>query len=370
LLEYLRRDDGAQEISLEVLDDIAIEGEQTELLQVKLQIEPGSLTDGSTGIWKTLRVWSASAASAPDTLLILVTTATAPEGSIASLLRPVDRDPRRAHERLVEYAKATTTKTLAPARKVFLELEDAVRLAMVERIVITDGAPGIADLDAEFERAVRHAAAANRRKAFAERLREWWLRRTEVHLLEVAEGVDTRIAGAEIEDQMTSLREQLTRENLPNDYEEMAAPSDEEVTEDKRAFVMQLRLIALSNERIRVAIHDHNRAFEQRSRWLREDLLIGDELGVYETRLKDEWQRLWLPETDGELDQLTDGEAQDRGRAVYSGCSGAVLEPIRPKVSAPYIQRGSFHILAEDRKIGWHHEWVDRVAKLLEEASS
>jgi hypothetical protein len=367
LLEFLRRDDPALEVSIEVLDDIALEGDQIELVQTKLEITPGSLTDGSAALWKTLRVWSRSVAANPHALLIIITTAAAPEGSIASLLRTDGRDPATAHDRLVEHAKAAAGETLKPARAAFLGLAKSERRAMVERIIVADGVPGIGELDDEFESALRHAAPRGKRELLAGRLREWWLGRAERHLIEVAAGKPARISGEEIEVRLDSLRDQFTSENLPNDFETMSAPSDQEVAEDRRAFVMQLRLISLTNERIRMAIHDHNRAFAQRSRWLRENLLPGDELEIYEQRLREEWKRIWLPETDDEFDGLDDSAAEERGRSVFRGCSEGIIEPIRPNFSAAHVSRGSFHILAEDRQIGWHHDWVERLQTLLAE---
>jgi hypothetical protein len=183
LLEALRREDPALELSIEALDDIAFEGTQTELLQTKLQITPGSLTDGSGDLWRTLRIWSTLETSQPEALLVLVTTATAQEGSIAALLRSgSQRDPSLAHERLVVYARSTSAQTLAPARKAFLDLDDERRLSMVERIVIADEAPGLEDLDEALDRVLRHAAPPDRRPKLISRLREWWLLRAEGHL--------------------------------------------------------------------------------------------------------------------------------------------------------------------------------------------
>ena len=65
LLELLRRNDPSLDVSIELLDDIAFEGLQTTMLQTKLQITPGNLTDGSADLWKTLRVWSAGGQDAP-----------------------------------------------------------------------------------------------------------------------------------------------------------------------------------------------------------------------------------------------------------------------------------------------------------------
>lgn len=277
-----------------------------------------------------------------------------------------ERDADKAHQRLATYARSVSTPTLQAARDAFLRIEDDRRREMVRRIVVADEAPGFADLDREFDRALRLAAPTNRRPALISRLREWWLARAEGHLVEVAQGQHPRIEFLEVETRIADLRDQLSVDSLPNDFEELAAPSDEEVAADQRAFVMQLRLIALANARIRLAVHDHNRAFAQRARWLREDLVAVGELATYERRLRDEWERLWLPETDEPLD-LSEDEARARGREVHRACDEAIVEPIRPKVAAPHIMRGSTQMLADEMRIGWHHEWITRMQELLAE---
>jgi hypothetical protein len=40
---------------------------------------------------------------------------------------------------------------------------------------------------------------------------------------------------------------------------------------------------------------------------------------------------------------------------------------VRPKVSAPFVLRGSLHLLAEDLQIGWHPDWVARMQQILGE---
>jgi hypothetical protein len=349
---------------MEVLDDVALEGEQTELIQAKYHVTPGSLTDASPDLWKTLRVWSETATSQPDALLVLVTTSMAASGSIASLLRAVDRDPEMAHQRLVNVARSSSSQTLAPAMGAFLGLSDEDRLALVGRVLISDAAPGFDDLDEHFRSALRLAAPADRRDALASRLREWWLLRAEQHLVAVAQDAHPRVSGAEIEARLGDIRDELSADNLPVDFQELEPPDDEDIDE-QRKFVMQLRLVALSRPRVRKAVHDYNRAFHQRSRWLREDLVGFDELRKYELRLREEWERLSMPETDEEL-EISDEEAAVRGRNVFMSCEDAAIEPIRPKVSAPYVMRGSLHMLADDLRIGWHHDWVERMKAVLE----
>lgn len=370
LLEFLRRDDPALDLSIELLDDIAFEGAGLELLQAKYHVEPGNLTDGSPDLWKTLRVWSEGDAVQPDATLILVTTGNAADGSVAALLRDdAQRDPDTAHDRLVTQARTRTNRDLEKAFGAFLAIPEHRRRALVQRIVIADGQALISDLDDEFSRALRHAAPSDRRQALITRLREWWLGRAEVHLEEIARGSHTRISGQEIEDRIAYLRDQLARDNLPIDLEDVAAPTDDEVAQDQRAFVMQLRLIALSNARIRQAVHDHNRAYAQRARWVREDLVGMDELATYEARLKTEWERIWLPDTEVE-EEVSEEKAREYGREVHRACGDAPVGPIRARVTAPYVMRGSLEMLSDELRVGWHPDWVSRMQEVLKSSAS
>ena len=83
-----------QEVVLETVDDIVLgqDGTPRDLLQTKHNSVPARLTDASSQLWKTLRVWSTHVKDGlirvPPTTLTLITTAQAPVGSIASVLRP------------------------------------------------------------------------------------------------------------------------------------------------------------------------------------------------------------------------------------------------------------------------------------------
>ena len=66
---------------------------------------------------------------------------------------------------------------------------------------------------------------------------------------------------------------------------------EEDLNENERVFVEQLRLILLGNERLRMAIGDYYRAFQQRTKWLSEGLLYPRELENYEDYLIGEWRR-------------------------------------------------------------------------------
>ena len=136
--------------------------------------------------------------------------------------------------------------------------------------------------------------------------------------------------------------------------------------------MVQLREIGIPSTRIRNAILDYYRAFEQRSAWARENLLVSGEMEVYEDRLVDEWSRY----RDVVFEALNDESADEillvAGRALYkwaeleSGNSSTLR--IRERVTEPYVLRGGFHILANVRplpRVYWHPRFVSRISELL-----
>jgi hypothetical protein len=132
-----------------------------------------------------------------------------------------------------------------------------------------------------------------------------------------------------------------------------------------RVFVRQVKLAGVGNRRILAAIRDYYRAFEQRSRWIREDLLLVGELDSYEKLLQEEWELQF----DRVADELGDDLAEEAKRVAAQEIYAWVEQssyPIRPQVKHPSLTRGSFHILSDCLKIGWHPEFMQHLQQVLE----
>ena len=138
----------------------------------------------------------------------------------------------------------------------------------------------------------------------------------------------------------------------------------------------QLREIGISSNRIRSAILDYYRAFEQRSAWARENLLVAGEVEDYEDRLTDEWSRY----RDVVFEKLKDDSVEDAlceaGATLYNWAEFETGKTeslrIRARVTEPYVLRGSFHILADatpEPKVYWHPRFLDRLGEMLGVAS-
>jgi hypothetical protein len=372
LLWALRRLKASQDflISIETLDDVTFEtsgGAPNELLQTKHHLNAAAnLSDASPDLWKTLRVWFDAAAGGLVTgaALHLVTTASAAPGSIAAHLRSVDRNVDAALSAMATTAQSSTNATNAAGYKAFLGAAASVRRALVESIVVFDGFPTITALDADLRTEVFWAALRKDHHAFLERLEGWWFRRTLKQLAAIA--AEDRITATEIEAQMSDLREQFKQDALPIDEDLLTFDLDEatKAAHVGSAFVRQLELITAGKRRIAAAIRDYYRAFEQRSRWLRNDLLhVGDVTG-YESRLVQEWELIF----EAMKDDLGADAAEDaRHKAARDVLKWAerTLIPIRPSVTEPFVTRGSLHMLADEVRIGWHPDFRDRLAEIL-----
>ena len=361
-----------QEVVLETLDDIVLgqDGSPRDLLQTKHNSVPTNLTDASPQLWKTLRIWSTHIRDGiirvPPTTLTLITTAEAATGSIASALRPDRyRDCARALDRLAEIARDSKNKDLKPAFAAFTQLTDDQQLQLVGAIQILDTSPDISDTGDKIRDRIRGAVDRKNRDSLFERLEGWWFGKV---VDQLRSDRPTPVAGFEVYDKLRAIAEQFGPNALPIDYLD-ARPENVDPHTDNRIFVRQLRAIDIGLTRIEKAILDYYRAYEQRSRWAREELLVGGEVESYERRLIDEWERFAAAMSD-ELDgTVSEIELRRAGRQIFNWMEQTADLRIRPNVTEPYVMRGSFHILANKStpSVWWHPRFLERLSDILAE---
>ena len=120
-----------------------------------------------------------------------------------------------------------------------------------------------------------------------------------------------------------------------------------------------------------MCIRDSNRAFLQRSRWQREQLLTIGELAAYDRRLMEEWKRVFLPlEEPSGNDEDLDTDKHVSALRLYQRLQDRALPEVRAEVRSGYIPFGSLHILADRLQIGWHPDWVELMKHRLAEVQS
>lgn len=379
LLWSLRRARAAADfvVSLETLDDVTFESPEgrgtrpEELLQTKHHRKhQASLSDASGDLWKSLRVWFEGHANntiPSGTVLCLITTAAAPVNGAARLLRSDGaRDVEKAVRMLETVAQTSESQANSAAYRAFLALSDPARRAVLDSVVVLDRAPDILSIDRELREQVHFLAETKQLEAFLERLEGWWLRRVIKQLSSVPQ--QGGILSDEIEAEMTELREQFKQDCLPIDPDllEFALDDDTQAAHHTYQFVLQLKLIEASKKRVAAAIRDFYRAFHQRSRWLREDLLHVGDLSRYDRRLAEEWELVFEAEKNELKATATETSKQEVARSILAWAE-KVAVPIRPGVTEPFVVRGSFHMLADEKppRIGWHPEFQYRLVEIL-----
>jgi hypothetical protein len=372
LLWTLRRlkDEPEFLVSVETLDDVTFEtsgGDATDLLQTKHHNKAAAaLTDASPDLWKTLRIWFDGKASGQIPLkanLYLVTTAVASKGSAASRLRAEARDVAAAQVALDATAASSMNKDNKSAYESYLTTTAAGRAELLGRIVIIDASPTVTDLDLLLRQEVYWATDKEHHTAFLERLEGWWLRRI---LRQLTGDAQQRVGSVELEAQMSDLREQFKQESLPIDDDLLEFILDDATAAAHKGstLVRQLEIIDAGKRRISSAIRDYYRAFEQRSRWLREDLVVDLDLQKYEKRLFEEWELVFDSMCD-ELGETAAASAKKKAARSVLAWAERVIIPIRPRVIEPFVTRGSLHMLSDEARIGWHPEFRDQLASVL-----
>lgn len=366
-LERLRFE-GSFTVEIETLDDVSfeVEGHPLELLQAKHHVDRvGGLGDMSVDLWKSIRVWTEGLRNgrwASDTLHYLVTTGQAQPGSAAAHLRNDGaRDADAARTLLDSAARSSENDTNRTAYTDYLSLSDGERLALLERVVITDNAPDIAGVGEHLKQGLVHTVEREFVAKLVTRLEGWWFTRVIAHLRR--EDVPA-IRSEEIEAELSQLRAQFRSDNLPIDRDLLDAAIDEEAFQS-HMFVEQLRLIDLTNKRILTAMRNYFRASEQRSRWLREGFLHFGELERYDARLCEEWETRFDAMTQELGHELTEQAQRRAARALYAWAEQDASFPIRAACSEPFVTRGSFHTLADELRVGWHPRFIERLAPLL-----
>jgi len=347
-------------ISIEKFDDVAFEskGEPAELIQTKHHIgKTGDLTDVSVDLWKTLSVWLERVAEdveAPFRVrFVLLTTGQAPDGSAAALLRMRDRDEKTADKLLLAAAARSKNKETAVARTAYVALPEEVRLSLLRAIHVLDGSSNIIDVRDEIVRELYHAAPRNQIDNLVERLEGWWFG---LIIRALNTMVPTSIPVLAIEQRVDELREEFKRDALPVDFKEAVLDAAVIADYDKRPFVRQLRKIEVGGRRVEYAIRDYYRASEQRSRWLREELLIDGELERYERELTEAWEPRHAAIVDEAADPCPPEKKVALGHSVFKWVEQDASFPLR-SVRERFLTHGSFHILANRYAVGWHPDF-------------
>ncbi|TFF14516.1 hypothetical protein EXW72_04065 [Pseudomonas sp. BCA14] len=359
------------------LDFLESSGKKT-LASLKHKAVGERLTDLSVDFWKSVNIWltryQANGRVESDYQFFLFTTSSvAPDSFLRFFLYGANTtEAQPSLWQLTENTLANSkAKSFIKIKELLSKLTALEKEDFVSRITIIDSTPRIGDLPALIKAQKMRPIRAEHRDAVFERLEGWW---NDLIIQMLCDPQSEPAYARDVSEKLFNFSEEYKDDNLPITFEDATPISPIDASNDNRLFVSQLRDLKLSPSRIRNAILDYYRAFEQRSAWARHRLVGSEEIMKYERRLTNEWERtkdvLFDDALGASIEDCSDQELIAVGKKLYTWAETEAQKlahlKIRARVTEPYVLRGSFQILANKRPfptVYWHPQLLDRLSK-------
>jgi hypothetical protein len=370
----LNSDDEQSEISIEKFDDVTFGSDDIPeiMIQLKHHIKThGDLNNASTDIWRTLKVWIDAIKDdnslLPKIKFMIITTAIAPDGSAAYFLKtdPQTRNSKLAYNLLKNVTQESKNKNHESYYEAFINTSETLLQQLLDCIFVVDKSSNIIDVESDIKRAIRYSSLPQYTDKICERLEGWWYKKA---IEALCSNEPIFISQGQVRSHIVSIGLEYAPDNLPIDVNEFEDLELDSLSLSDRTFYEQLKLICLGRNRLRMAIRDYYRAFQQRANWVREELLYTNELDNYEKRLIDEWEHSFYAMQDDLADygdEIMENIKVRNGKKLLREIEEKDLR-IRDHCSDAFVMRGSYHILANQLKVGWHIDFYDRLKDLLE----
>lgn len=369
LFMLITTDDTFSKISIEKFDDISFEenGTPQELIQLKHHTSrSGNLSDKSVDLWRTLKVWIDMINEKSDLLnsthFLIITTATIPKDSAADYICKEEYD--KAYALLKSVALSGGNQENASFYRAFLNMEETGIKDLLSHIKILSSAQNITDTLEDIKKSIKYSCHYDHLNYVTERVEGWWFQEVIKALMSNQAVIMTN---RQLHDKIIEISRQYGNDNLPIEFWNLESIEEADLETKDRLFLQQLRLIQSSSKVLEIAIGDYYRASKQRSKWIRQGLLVGNELDEYEYKLKDAWSRAFaeMEEDLQDMVDVTDTEKEQAGRKLYRKVSDLDIR-IREKCDAAYVMHGTYHILANKLEVGWHLDFLKKLKDLLE----
>lgn len=161
----LSNENSSYQISIEKFDDVAFEkdGRPMQLIQLKHHVKQrGNLTDGSADLWRTIKVWIDFLSQKPkligNTEFFIITTAIAPENSIAWCLKHKNINIEKVYKKMFDICKESTNDANRKFYNAFLEADAEILYDLIKHIRIIDGASNIKNLESKIKKQIRYSS--------------------------------------------------------------------------------------------------------------------------------------------------------------------------------------------------------------------
>lgn len=367
LLLIISEQNQSAKLLIEKIDDISFETPDSfDVYQTKLHINSvASLTNASTDLWKTIRVWSEGITNghldANNCIFNLITTAKASTDTIPYKLKQGTNGKRNVDELLKELLHVVITsknKTNAQGYAAFIALSDDQRKNLIKNICVIDSSVDIDEAKAKIKKILCYSTSPDKIEALYHRLEGWFVGEVILQLLNQR----AEITGKDVQDKILDIADSLKADNLPADFTVSIASDEEQLSPYRnKIFVRQLDSVGVNSKLINHAISDYHRAFSQKSKWLRDGLINATDEMQYDEKLIDDWDRKFaiLDDVSSADDVTKKAEGKKFYESHYVNSTPSIY--IKERFKEQYMVTGSCQILSDKKKIGWHPDFKTKL---------
>ena len=378
LVLLLDAPDDSARVSIETRDDVVLErGETVSLHQLKhsTQSDPPRLSIKSDEVWTTMRAWSEQVRREPAASFILAASAELVQGDPIENLQPgKDRAgvlaALRAEAQRVKQAVQAHMDAGKPQRDIpfakrhpgceaFLQLPPIQQAHLIERTVVRPAVFTAKNVEEEVSRRLHNTVKNAHRLLLSRRLVEWFDREA---VRALCKQRPSTIAKFEVLRRIVELIRELDEDNLPDEFGCQPLPGRWEDHLPRRARY-QIRIVAGTDAHYQRAAREYWRASSQRQRWIEQDLSSAAELDRYDEHMVEEWLDRHGPMCSRCVSLPPHAKAAEGLKLLDWSHEDAPqqCQPIRSLWSRSYLVRGTYQILADVLRVGWHPEFKQLV---------
>ncbi len=308
-------------IRLEDLDDIVLNDiDGTNLYQTKLHINSvANLSERSSDFWKTIRVWSEAISNnlvdVDNTIFTLITTAKATPDSFISKLTINSVQTRIGIlESMQNICKEQNNQTNQKGYSAFLNLSSEQQIKLINNIYVIDASLSIEETLKAIKGELKYSAPVGKINSFIEKIEGWWFQQCILLLTRKKDCISSK----ELQMKISDTRDLFMLDNLPDDFPD--------------PLVIDESLIGI------------------------------DEDEIFKKQLYDYWNNIFALMKD-DCDGLTEQELEKAGKAFYEEyyIKKTPAYKIRNNFQPQYLTRGSCHMLADEKRIGWHPNFQEKL---------
>lgn len=355
-------------VRLEAEDDLTlIKPDSLTLGQVKHTKTPISLK--SADLWRTLRIWCEyiQIHGTSNNYFILLTTSAIQKTNILTCLLQKDKDQSVLSKLQLELNKEANSVLVARKAasqganlpyqdrnlgcEAFLKLKQQQQKKLLERITFFENLPNIHYIEQNICDKL-YLVPSNVRAKTANKILEWW-HHTVLESFKNAKNCN--LSKTEVLNKINEIAFHLRENILTDDMAHLSIPDNIPLPQNIQK---QLEVIDAIASRGKRSAKMYWLAREQRSRWVNDNPGNTQTVEQYDNRLVSEWENTF--HTTCSSGFSCEDNKKSAGRDVLDWTHQNAhnqVKPIREKWDNPDYVRGSFQILSDHLRVGWHPDF-------------